>query len=94
MPRANVGAVECYSGHTYAQEPRAFVIGSVRRAVTAVLARWREPKGPVFAVSANDGCAYQLGYDEAADTWTVSRTDWCLDTATAPESQCKGGDQG
>ena len=87
MPRANVVAVECYSGHTYAQEPRAFVIGSGRRAVTAVLARWREPKGSVFAVTANDGYAYQLGYDEAADTWTVSKTGLCLYTAIAPESQ-------
>jgi hypothetical protein len=94
MPRIRLAKVDCYSGHTYAQEPRAFVLGLVRRTVVAVVGRSREPKGPVFAVTANDGYLYQLRYDEAEDTWTASRTRQCSGAERASESHFKGGDQG
>lgn len=64
--------VECYSGHTYAQEPRAFWIDNQRRAVTLVRKRWREPAGPCFEVTADDAQTYMLAYDETTDRWRVS----------------------
>lgn len=63
--------VECYSGHTYAQEPRAFVLGDSRYRVVEVIAAWREPQGPCFLVRADDDRRYELKYDEAGDTWQI-----------------------
>ena len=65
-------SVECYSGHTYAQEPRAFVVDNERRMVTLVRKRWHEPAGPRFEVLADDAATYVLAYDEATDRWHVS----------------------
>jgi aminotransferase len=65
--------VECYSGYTYAQEPRAFVWHGVRRTVTRVERTWREPDGPHFSVQADDGCRYNLAYDEARVAWQIER---------------------
>ena len=42
--------VECYSGHTYAQEPRAFEWEGLRYQVGRVVKRWRTPAGPCFRV--------------------------------------------
>jgi hypothetical protein len=42
--------VECYSGYTYAQEPRAFEWDGVRYEVVRVVKRWRTPTGPIFRV--------------------------------------------
>jgi hypothetical protein len=42
--------VECYSGYTYAQEPRAFEWDGERYEVVRVVKRWRTPTGPVFCV--------------------------------------------
>jgi hypothetical protein len=63
--------VECYSGHTYAQEPRAFFFGNERRVVVSIRRRWREPAGPHFEVLADDKATYMLAYEEALDRWSV-----------------------
>jgi hypothetical protein len=42
--------VECYSGHTYAQEPRAFEWEGRRYDVERIVKRWRTPGGPCFRV--------------------------------------------
>ena len=64
--------VECYSGHTYAQEPRAFWLADKRRTVTVVRKRWREPLGPCFDVLADDALGYVLVYNETTGCWSVS----------------------
>jgi len=64
--------VECYSGHTYAQEPRAFVWHGQRHVVQAVERTWRAPEGPHFLVRTKDGDFFELAYDEAEDEWSVS----------------------
>jgi len=64
--------VECYSGYTYAQQPRAFRLDNERRAVTQVCKRWLEPAGPRFEVLTDDGATYVLAYDELTDRWHVS----------------------
>ena len=63
--------VECYSGHTYAQEPRAFVWHGQRHIVRAVEQAWRAPEGPHFLVHTERGGFFELAYDEAEDVWSV-----------------------
>ena len=65
--------VECYSGHTYAQEPRAFCFDNERRVVISIRKRWRDPVGPHFEVLADDKATYTLAYEEATDQWSVRR---------------------
>lgn len=71
MKNENV-SVQCYSGITYAQEPRAFVHDQQRYAVRAVRKRWREPGGICFEIVADNAQVYRLVYHEAADRWTAS----------------------
>jgi len=63
--------VECYSGHTYAQEPRAFVWHGERRVVQVVKRAWRTPEGPHFLVCTEEGGFFEMAYDEAEDVWSV-----------------------
>lgn len=67
-------AVECYSGHSYAQEPRAFTWQGQRRVVAAVERAWRTPFGPHFRVRAEDGARFELAYDEQSDEWKLNLT--------------------
>lgn len=62
--------VWCYSSHTYAVEPQAFMLNGSRHAVTRVLARWRTPAGPGFRVSSDCG-EILLTYREETDTWHI-----------------------
>ncbi len=71
--------VECYSGHTYAQEPRAFEWRGQRHEVVRVVKRWRTPRGPAFRVEVTGISNLQslvsnqvdLHYLELEDTWTM-----------------------
>jgi len=63
--------VECYSGYTYAQEPRAFTWHGQRYVVQAVERAWRTPEGPHFLVRAEEGGVYELAYDETEDKWSL-----------------------
>ena len=63
--------VECYSGHTYAQEPRVFLWQGRRRVVQKVERVWRTPEGLHFRVITDDGDRCELAYNEQADTWTL-----------------------
>jgi len=65
------GVVECHSGHTYAQEPRAFAWEGERQVVDQVLDRWRLPAGPAFRVRTAAGQLFDLRYDEAEDQWHI-----------------------
>jgi hypothetical protein len=64
-------AVECYSGHTYAGEPRAVRWQGERRLVTRVLDRRRTPAGPAFRVEVEGGVHLDLQYNEATGRWSV-----------------------
>ncbi len=61
--------VECYSGYTYAQEPRAFMWGGARLPISTVERAWRTPSGRAFRVLTSDGRRFRLSYDEATDSW-------------------------
>lgn len=63
--------VECYSGYTYAQEPRAFTWHSERHVVAAVERTWRAPEGPHFLVRTREGGFFELTYDEVEHTWSA-----------------------
>jgi hypothetical protein len=63
--------VECYSGHTYAQEPRAFFWQGKRHVVQSVERMWRTPEGPHFLVCTEEGGFFELAYDETKDVWSV-----------------------
>ena len=64
-------SVECYSGHSYAQEPRAFTWQERRRVIAVVERIWRTPSGPHFRVRTDDGSRFELAYDEQADEWRL-----------------------
>ncbi len=63
--------MECYSGYTYAQRPRAFVWQGRRCSVSRTERQWRTPDGPAFRVHTADGRRFTLTYDEAADEWSI-----------------------
>ena len=63
--------VTCYSGHSYAQEPRAFIWQGERRLVAAVERTWRTPSALHFRVRTEDGARFELAYDERADEWRL-----------------------
>jgi len=64
--------VACYSGHSYAQEPRAFTWRGEHRVVAAVERSWRSPSGPHFGVRTESGERFELAYDEQADEWWLT----------------------
>jgi hypothetical protein len=63
--------VECYSGHTYAQEPRVVVWKGHRYAVAHIERRWRTPEGPAFSVQTESGVKFELHYQEIEDAWAI-----------------------
>ena len=63
--------VICYSGHTYAQEPRAVIWQGQRLPVREVEARWRTPAGPAFWVRTASGARFALSYDDQAGRWSI-----------------------
>jgi hypothetical protein len=65
--------VECYSGHTYAQEPRAFVLAGERYSVAAVERAWQEPDGRHFRVITTEGYRFELIYASRPDIWLAYR---------------------
>ncbi|MBC7249418.1 MAG: hypothetical protein H5T62_03970 [Anaerolineae bacterium] len=62
--------VECYSGHTYAQRPRAFTWRGQRYQVEAVERTWRTPQGLHFRVR-TDKLRAELVYDETQHRWSL-----------------------
>lgn len=64
-------SVECYSGHTYAQELRALTWEGHRYPVAEIEARWRTPAGPVFQLRTGSGERFEVSYSELEDRWTI-----------------------
>jgi len=72
MTEREAGHVECYSGHVYAQEPRALIWQDRRQPVTQIEARWRTPDGPAFQVATETGERFELHYLEREGRWLIS----------------------
>jgi hypothetical protein len=64
--------VECYSGHTYAEEPRFFVLDGVEREVVEIQKAWQEPGERHFLVRTGDNKFFQLCYNEVKESWTAT----------------------
>jgi hypothetical protein len=72
--------VECYSGYTYAQEPRTVEWQGQRYEIKRILKRWRTPQGPGFHVEVTGISNLQspisrlvdLTYWEIEDKWTMT----------------------
>jgi hypothetical protein len=63
--------VECYSGYTYAQAPRAFAWQERRFEVAKIEEQWRTPHGYSFAVRTRTEERFELHYDELQDRWMI-----------------------
>ena len=64
--------VECYSGHTYAQEPRAIVWRGFHAVIAHVEHAWRTLDGPAFRVRLAGDAVVELQYVESSDTWLLA----------------------
>ena len=64
--------VKCYSGHTYAQEPRSFTHEDVEYEVDTIEKAWQEPGERRFLVKTGDNKFFQLCYNEAEERWSVT----------------------
>ena len=63
--------VRCYSGHTYAQEPRAFILEGVEYEVIEIEKAWQEPGERHFLVTTGGHKRFQLCYNETTKRWSV-----------------------
>lgn len=65
--------VFCYSGYTYAQEPRAFIWRGERYTVATLERTWWSPEGRHFLVCTEAGERFELLYREHLADWLISR---------------------
>lgn len=64
--------VKCYSGHTYAQEPRSFISEGVEYEVEEIVREWREPGEKHFLVKTGGHKFFQICYNEANESWSLT----------------------
>ena len=64
--------VKCYSGHTYAEEPRSFRWQGVEYEVAEIERAWQEPGERHFLVRTGDNKSFQLCYNNVKEIWTVT----------------------
>ena len=63
--------VKCYSGHTYAEEPRSFTWEGVEYEVEVIEKAWREPGERHFLVGVGGNKSFQICYNEANGRWSL-----------------------
>ena len=71
MSEPSRDGVECYSGYTYAEEPRVVVWQGHRFPVSRIERRWQSPDGPAFCVETEPGIPFELHYDKLERGWTI-----------------------
>jgi len=64
--------VRCYSGHTYAEEPRSFQWDGTEHEIEEIEKAWREPGEKYFQVRTGDNRLFKICYNEAEKRWTLS----------------------
>lgn len=64
--------VKCYSGHTYAEEPRSFRWQEVEYEVEKIEKAWQEPGERHFLVRTGDNKFFELCYNDVKESWTVT----------------------
>jgi hypothetical protein len=68
-------SVECYAGHAYPTEPRAFTFRSVRRIVEHIERTWRTPDAVWFRVRTERSELFTLAYYADEYAWVVLSSD-------------------
>jgi hypothetical protein len=63
--------VNCYSGHTYAEEPRSFQWQGIDYEVKEIERAWLEPGERHFQVRTRDNKHFQLCYNETEREWSA-----------------------
>jgi len=63
--------VECHSGHTYAERPRAFEWEGERLEVVEIVAEWQTPEAKHFQVILEDQRTFELTYNPSGDEWRI-----------------------
>lgn len=79
--------VECYSGYTYAEEPRALVWGSQRHRVARIEQRWRTPDGPAFRILTETGERFDVQYHMQQREWSIRPLTGAEGHDEAPDSR-------
>jgi len=64
--------VECHSGFTYAESPRALRWDNARRVVKTITAQARQPGSRCFRIITEDDLTFDLSYMELSDTWSLN----------------------
>jgi len=64
--------VNCYSGHTYAEEPRSFEWEGKEYEVEEIEKAWVEPGKRYFQVKTKDNKMFNLCYNETEDAWSLT----------------------
>jgi len=63
--------VNCYSGHTYAEEPLSFLWEGIEYEVEEIEKTWHEPGERHFQVRIRDNKVFQLCYNEIEKRWSL-----------------------
>ena len=63
--------VTCYSGHTYAEEPRSFTWEGTEYQVQEIEKAWQEPGERYFQVRTTDNKLFKLCYNEVRKEWSI-----------------------
>ena len=64
--------VNCYSGHTYAEEPRSFVWEGIEYEVEEIERAWQEPGERYFHVRTRGNKLFRLCYNESERQWSLT----------------------
>jgi hypothetical protein len=64
--------VRCYSGYTYAEEPRSFEWGGEAYEVAEIERAWQEPGERHFKVKTKDKKLFELCYNETKERWSLT----------------------
>ncbi len=63
--------VNSYSGHTYAERPRAFRWQGIEYEVKEIEKSWQEPGERCFRIRTTDNKPFQLCYNEKVKQWSL-----------------------
>ena len=63
--------VNCYSGHTYAEEPRSFRWESIDYDIQEIESAWLEPGERHFQARTRDNKRFRLCYNETQREWSA-----------------------
>ena len=64
--------VNCYSGYTYAEEPRSFEWEGMEYEVAEIEKAWVGPGERHFRVKTKDNKLFQLCYNETKQQWSLT----------------------